>query len=389
MSYVRGLSEQDHATPVHGRLVERIYATVTDPGAWSDVLKELIASTDSRSARLLVLNSDATQVLSSLKQNIDDHYHQQYTEYFVNACPWRPELRLKPPGRLYSTSLHFSCPQSEYLRSEFFNDWAGPQDIHHGVCGTIYQDAGRTVQLLVQRTGGQGHYTERDTGFFNSYVPHLQHALHLAAQVADRCGHAEAVAMAAEAERLPYFLLDHALRVIHCHPAAEALLAGEAPLRLRSGKIETIDRADNRHLQRLLKSCLDAADSRLLRSAGGNLQIQRPDGCPLYLLARPIHPDIPALTARAAGYVALYVHDPAVEIAIDPEWLRRLYALSDAEIRVAAALLATADPAEAAKRCCISRHTVRSHLKAIFAKTGARNQADLMKRLLDGPVRLS
>jgi DNA-binding CsgD family transcriptional regulator len=85
--------------------------------------------------------------------------------------------------------------------------------------------------------------------------------------------------------------------------------------------------------------------------------------------------------------VAVYVYDPEAGIAMDRERLRGLYGLSNAEIRVAEAMLATPDPAEVAKRCCISLHTVRSHLKALFAKTGTQGQADLMKRLLVGPAR--
>jgi DNA-binding CsgD family transcriptional regulator len=368
-------------------LIENIYSTVADPGAWHGFLRELIACTNSRSARLLVMNADATRVVSSLKENLDDNYHRQYTEYYVNACPWRTELQQKPPGRLYSTYLHFSCSQSDFLRSEFYNDWAGPQDIHHGVCGTIYQDSGRTVQLLVQRTGGQGHYTEQDTAFINQVVPHLQHAFQLSGQVADRCARAEAVALAAEGETLPYFLLDYSLRVIHCSPGAEELLGVETPLTFRNGHIRVADEVCNQRLQRLLRECLAAADSRAFHSTGGSLEVPRTDGAGLHLLVRPIHPDIPALTAKPAGYVVVYVYDPEAGIAVDHGCLRRLYSLSEAEIRVAMAMLATADPAEVAKRCFISLHTVRSHLKAIFAKTGTKSQADLMKRLLVGPAR--
>jgi len=387
MSIGRNAVQKNYPEQPQGQLFENIFSTVTDPGAWSAVLRELIACTNSRSARLLVMNADATRVVSSLKENLDDTYHRQYTEYYVNACPWRTELQRKPPGRLYSTYLHFSCGQSDFLRSEFFNDWAGPQDIHHGVCGTIYQDSGRTVQLLVQRTGGQGHYTELDTAFINQIVPHLRHAFQLSGQVADRCARAEAIAMAAESETLPYFLLDHSLRIIHCSPGAETLLGAETPLTFRNGQIGAADGDCNQRLQRLLRDCLSAADSRAFPTDGGSLEVPRPAGAGLQLLVRPIHPDIPALTAKPAGYVVVYVHDPEAGIAIDPEYLRRHFSLSEAEIRVAVAMLATADPAEVAKRCFISLHTVRSHLKAIFAKTGAQGQADLMKRLLVGPAR--
>jgi DNA-binding CsgD family transcriptional regulator len=369
------------------RLIEDIYSTVADPGAWHGFLRDLIACTNSRSARMLVMNSQANRVLSSIKQNIDDNYHRQYTEHYVNACPWRPELVQKRPGRLYSTYLHFGCRQADFIRSEFYNDWAGPQDIHHGVCGTIYHDTGRTVQLLVQRTRGQGHYTEQETAFFNDFVPHLQHSFLLAGQIAGRSARAEAIAIAAGDETLPFLLLDFTLRPIYCNPGAEALISTDTTLTLANGQLRVADGSRNQRLQRLLRECLAAADSRAFHSAGGILEVPRPNRASLQLLVRPIHPDIPVLAATPAGYVAVYVYDPEAGIAIDRERLSRLYALSEAEIRVAVAMLETPDPAEVARRCFISLHTVRSHLKAIFAKTDTQGQADLMKRLLVGPAR--
>lgn len=163
-------------------MIESIYTTVTDQGAWHTFLRELVACSKSRSARLLVMNPEATRVISSIKVNIDDNYHRQYVDHYVNTCPWRPELQRKTPGRLYSTYLHFSCRQPQFCRSEFFNDWARPQDIHHGVCGTIFRNSSHSVQLLVQRTRDQGHYNEAQTAFFNDLIPHLQHSFLLGGQ---------------------------------------------------------------------------------------------------------------------------------------------------------------------------------------------------------------
>lgn len=373
--------------PQRTRLIENIYSTVADPGAWHAFLRTLVACTDSRSARLLVMNAQATRVLSSIKLNIDDNYHRQYVEHYVNACPWRPELLQKEPGRLYSTYLHFSCSQPDFIHSEFYNDWAKPQDIHHGICGTIYQDMGRTVQLLVQRTRGQGYYTEEDTAFVNDLVPHLQHSFLLASQVAHSRTRAEAIAMAAEGETLPFVLLDCSLRPIYCNTSAEALLSTETTLMLTNGQLRVVDGLRNQCLQRLLQECLAAADSRVFHTAGDTLEVPRPDSSSLHLLVRPIHPDIPILGVNRAGYVAVYMFDPKAGIALNRERLRSVYSLSEAEIRVAEALIATPNPAEVAKCCFISLHTVRSHLKAIFAKTETKSQAELVKRLLVGPAR--
>ncbi|NOY12407.1 MAG: LuxR family transcriptional regulator [Deltaproteobacteria bacterium] len=387
MNSVKKTTNSAHLAHVRGRLIENIYSTVADPGNWGPLIRELVTSTDSRSARLLVMNPDANRVISSTKYNIDDHYHRQYVDHYVNACPWRTELLRKKRGRLYSTYLHFSCRQPDFLRTEFYNDWARPQDIHHGVCGTIYQDCGRTVQLLIQRTGDQGYYTETDTAFFNGLVPHLQHAFQLAGQVAESRARAEAIEIAARNELMPFILLDFLLRPIYCNAGAEVLIKTESTLSIQKEQLQLADREDNLCLQRLLQKCLAAADSRDFHTTGEMMEVPRLDGPNLQLWVKPVHPDVPILSGKPAGYVAVYIYDPKLEIPIDQERLVELYALSKAEIRVAIAMLATPDPAEVARRCCLSRHTVRSHLKAIFSKTDTKNQADLVKQLLAGPAR--
>ncbi|WP_157861448.1 helix-turn-helix transcriptional regulator [Desulfurivibrio alkaliphilus] len=368
------------------RLIAGIYATITDPAGWMTFLRELVGLSQSRSARLLLLNAGADQVLSSFKLNIDDDYHRRYVQYYVNACPWRPELRRKEPGRLYSTYLHFSCRQPDYYRTEFFNEWAGPQNIHHGLCGTVYQDDERSVQLLIQRTRGQGHYSEAETEFINDFVPHLQQSLVLAGQVAAGRARDEAVALAAGRETLPFVLLNHELRVVYTTPGAEELLGG-GWLTSRDGRLRLGDEQADQRLQKVLRSSLQAAASRLFDDDGGTVEIPSADGLGRQLLVRPIHPEVPVVVGEPPAHVAVYFYDPEGGLVIDPERLRRLYALSEAEIRVARALAVTPEPASVARRCHLSLHTVRSHIKSIFLKTGAGSQAALIKLLLAGPAR--
>jgi DNA-binding CsgD family transcriptional regulator len=68
------------------------------------------------------------------------------------------------------------------------------------------------------------------------------------------------------------------------------------------------------------------------------------------------------------------------------EVLGRLYGLTPAEVRLAEAIVGGDRPAEAAKRFGVTLGTVRNQLKAVFAKTGARNQADLVRLALTGPA---
>ena len=220
---MEGSARLPYSGAQHQALLDTLYATPTDPALWRHFLHQLVTVSQSRSARLLVLDKAAETVRSSTKINIDDRAHQDYVNYFVNTCPWRPELREKPTGRLYSTYLDFSCRQRRFYQTEFYNDWARELDIHHGVCGTVYQTHDYTVQLLVQRTGGQGPYQAPDTRWFNELVPHVRRAIDLTRHVHQlEWGHRGAQTAA----HRPFAVLGKGGRVEFLCDRAQALIAG-------------------------------------------------------------------------------------------------------------------------------------------------------------------
>lgn len=368
----------------HSRLIESLYATVADTDAWPQFLAELVAATESRSARFLMLNETADEVLFSSKVNIDDGDHRRYVEHFVNSCPWRPELKSKPGGQLYSTYLHFSCKQPQFYHTEFFNDWARGIDIHHGICGTVLQEHGRTAQLLVQRTEGQGHYSEVVTGLVNGLLPHLRQALRLQRQLHSDVDH---IALhAAEQDGAPLLLLGDDRRVLYISPRAEPLLRGPE-LRVSDDRLLLNDPIQQRRLDRLLRQTLQLLQPEPLPTATAakdfELEIHRAGQVSLRARLAPMHPD----AARAALWpapacAALYLYDPDQRLAIDSANLQRRFGLTEGEARTAVASARGLDPHTIAEREGRSVHTVRTQLKAIFRKTGVHRQTELMALLL-------
>jgi DNA-binding CsgD family transcriptional regulator len=69
-----------------------------------------------------------------------------------------------------------------------------------------------------------------------------------------------------------------------------------------------------------------------------------------------------------------------------PDHVAKLYALTPAEARLAAALLGGRTLAEYAEAAQLSVGTTRQYLKSIFQKTGTRRQAGLIATLLADPV---
>ena len=87
----------------------------------------------------------------------------------------------------------------------------------------------------------------------------------------------------------------------------------------------------------------------------------------------PVAAVVPAVAARALSLV------PRPPRPVRPA---RRTTLSPAETRVAELVAQGLSNPQVAERLCISRHTVESHLKQIFAKLGVRSRVELTRALL-------
>jgi DNA-binding CsgD family transcriptional regulator len=95
----------------------------------------------------------------------------------------------------------------------------------------------------------------------------------------------------------------------------------------------------------------------------------------------PLAPDSPYAATWPAACALLVLEMPMPETS-HVAWMRRMahrFQLTDAETRVLREFITGADPSEVAARAKLSINTVRSHLKAIFEKTGCHRQAELMR----------
>jgi DNA-binding CsgD family transcriptional regulator len=90
--------------------------------------------------------------------------------------------------------------------------------------------------------------------------------------------------------------------------------------------------------------------------------------------------DDPALKAKAAAILAMAARGDRDREA----WLRECYRLTPTEARLAAHIGAGGVVADYAVLHGVAEGTVRTHLKAVFAKTGAHRQSDLVRLVAAG-----
>ncbi len=370
MSEKQTLAHFSHCRP---ELLENLYRTPLDRQEWSRFLQSLVTASSSRSARMLVMDRQAREVLYSTKINIDDDQHRDYVHYYVNRCPWRPELALKTPGQLYNTYTDFSCDQRRFYRTEFFNDWARHLDIEHGLCGTVYHDSRYTVQLLVQRTGDQGPFSQALTRRLNALIPHVRQALQLSRAMAEQKTQYLSAMAAAERCFMPFLLVDKDGGVGYVSSRAESLLEALPGVGLRDGRLG-FDCPRQQHGFRkavtgVIEGGVHQQQTLVAPLAGRSL--------PLRLLVTSLTPDSTGESFWPGQSVAVYLQAPEMHLDVDEEVLSQLFQLTAAEARVAAALALGNNLADIAERFGVSPHTVRSQLKSAMRKTGARRQAEL------------
>lgn len=370
------LSEQQHS-----HLLDQLYLAPFETDGWQTFLGDLVALSSSRSARLLTLNAKADHVYSSAQVNTDAKAHQDYVEHYVNHCPWRPELARKKAGQLYSTFLDFSCSQKQFYGSEFFNDWAGPQNIHHGACGTVghYQDL--RFQLLVQRTEEQGHFDRNSMHTLNSLLPHVRRALRIEALHWQQ--HCLRSAREQQHNCAAMILLDSRGQVTFVSEEAQTYFCDGAAISLRDNAIYLRQASAQKTFTAMLNDVLSSH----LTHAGGIVNVARAGQPDLRLLVMPVHPDAtenPLFPAKA--FAAVFIVDIESEVHIDEHLLGQLLGLTSAETRTATAVAKGMSPAELARASNLSVHTARSQLKTVFRKTGTSSQSQLTSLIFNSPA---
>jgi DNA-binding CsgD family transcriptional regulator len=146
---------------------------------------------------------------------------------------------------------------------------------------------------------------------------------------------------------------------------------------IRNGRLWTADHATLTRLDRLL--------AEVVNSIRGSTPMPSPVVLPrdraAWLLIEPM-PISTATREIIGGCAAVLVVSDLTECPkMDATLLCLVYGLTGAEARLAVTLCEGQDLCAAAAKFGVTRHTVRDQLKTVFAKTGARRQAELVARV--------
>ena len=80
-----------------------------------------------------------------------------------------------------------------------------------------------------------------------------------------------------------------------------------------------------------------------------------------------------------SAVAAIFVRRVALNLSTFPELVARQFRLTAAETGVIFAMIEVGGVSQVARHLGLSQQTIKTHLKSIFAKTGTKRQAELIK----------
>ena len=219
-------------------------------------------------------------------------------------------------------------------------------------------------------------------------LPHLSRSLGVMQRL--RTAELTVAATLAAFDRLPtgVLLTDTAGEVTFANQAARRMLDSGNGLELKKGmRTHGLGQltADNALAKRALSAALRstlARDPYRTEHFSDSVIIPHLSGKATYALQFSALGEQSEFGAGNTFAAIIFVTDGAQQVEVDPVLLKNAYDLTSAETRVAIALLECSSVQEVADYFNLSPHTVRTHLKQIYAKLGVDTRTRFVKLML-------
>ena len=279
------------------------------------------------------------------------------------------------------------CPSEELVRTEFYNDFLVGQNIFHNLVGFVFKEKSLLCAICTYRSKAAGAFGREETSLAKLLMPHLQRAIQIHRRIIGIEARSEAAADALDCLPMGLIFVDGRGKVIFLNRSAKAILDQKDGLNLvREGLCA--GRSDEAaSLRRMIHEAALTTSGKGFHS-GGVIAISRPSlKRPFQVLVTPLASNGFELGPERPA-AAVFLSDPESKIEADPRVFHRLFALTEAESRLAAVLMDGKSIEEASEEIGVSRATVRTQLQRIFDKTQTRRQGELVRFLLSGPAQL-
>jgi DNA-binding CsgD family transcriptional regulator/PAS domain-containing protein len=352
--------------------VDALYQCVTDEGQWPAALQAISRLMDAPGVSVLRTSGPGDGPQDVQAVNRDPETQARYRDTYWRFDPAHAASRKAPVGQWIDCSDQLHPATTEH--PEYVRDYALRHGIRWVAGAKVHGDDDGCVVLGLQRGTDGAPFEEGCRDRFAALAPHLKRASVLAAEL-QGLRNQRSFALAA-LDELPHaaFVVDAGGRVLQVNRAAESLLAGgqAAPLRSQGGQLELANAAH----QTRLASALSQACGKGARKASAFQERAGARGARWVIRVVPL---------RGLGAAALVYASELPALPPPAQLLQEVLGLTPGEAGVAFLLADGYNVKEVALARGVTEFTVRTQIRALLSKAGARRQSELAQALFAIP----
>lgn len=363
-------------------LVETIYEAAFNPGNWSGLAPSIAKVFNAGSCKFQfqdMLRTRASVLCAT--GNYDERSNTDYEKYYFAKDPCVTEARKIGIGTPV-LSQDMIAPEV-FLNSEVYNDYSRRIGVFHLVGAMLPVGSGAVAGIGIHRPYKAGTFDLQDKQTIALLVPHLTRALRIYRKMHGLELQGGIGLAALEAMAVGVMVVDATGKLLFSNTVAERLLQKGQGITVSHGHLRAQSAERNLVLQHTIREAIAGFSGR--SSHAGMLVLQRRDALPLSLLISPA-PGYRLGADLLQATAIIFVNNPDDRITPAEAALATQFRLTPAEARLTAAMLDGEHVDDYAIRTGLSPHTVKTQLKAVFAKTGCGRQSDLMRIVLANPV---
>ncbi|WP_050476068.1 helix-turn-helix transcriptional regulator [Herbaspirillum rhizosphaerae] len=360
-----------------GQLVELIYDSVQDLGQIAPAMEMMCRELGAIAGHYVQMDVQSREVIASCVSNSDYQAGDlEYKEYYSQVDDRLGWLATGEVGEWRADHQRFD--ERFVRKSEIYNDFLFKYGGRHMVVGRIAENASQSEAIALLRPLGAPEYAEQEYQFLRTLSPHLIRSATLRSRMCalerQQCASESVVA------HLPYgtVWVNAAGRIVSMNTQAADILQAADGLSVRKDRLVAYETADAEKLA----CALQLATTAQARQGQWFAVTRRKEAVPLVVSVIPA--TIPAALDPLSGgpFALLILQDMTRQRVSRATQLQIIYRLTPAETRLAEALLENDTIESYALKSRVSRNTVRTHLASLFAKTGTKRQAELIRTLL-------
>jgi DNA-binding CsgD family transcriptional regulator len=358
-------------------LIANIYDAAINPAAWPGALVKANGFVGGSGAGIYA--KDAVNKTGNIyfdDGSIERRYVDLYFEKYVKLDPSTTQHYFGGIDEPISTTDFIDY--DEFVLTRFYKEWARPQGLVDHVTSVLEKSSTSVALFGVFRNERQGLVDDEMRQRMRLVAPHVRRAVLISRLIDLKTAEAAAWADTFDGIHAGVVLVDATGRIVQSNGAGHEFLATGGIVHARDGRLGAAESEADRALKEAIAA--SAAGDTALGIGGIAVPLPSPDERRFVAHVLPLTSgNRRAAGATYAAVAAIFIREIAFDMPSPPEVIARTYHLTPMELRILIAIVDVGGVPAVADALGMGATTVKTHLGHLYAKTGCRRQADLVK----------